>query len=103
MLNYSKRVGGRPAIGAENHLKGHMDMVLLVHKEGATFTCNKRVTVDDTFGFGADPSPSGQQMPDLEYEGAATDIGMIPLQFLVNRYVTVPEVLGFLFVDRRWR
>lgn len=87
LLNYSKRVGGRPAIRTENHLKNHVDMVLLVHNEGATFTCNKRVTVDDTFGFGTDASPSVQLMSDLEYEGAATDIVMRPLQFLINRYV----------------
>lgn len=87
MLHYSKRVGGRPAVRTENHLKNNLDMVVLLHNEEASFTCNKRVTVEDTFGFGTHASPSVQLMTDLENEGAATDLGMRPLHFLINRYV----------------
>lgn len=87
LLNYSKRSGGRPAVGTENHLKNHIDMVLLVHTEGARFTCNARVTADDTFGHGTDASPPLQLMSDIEYERSGTDIAMRPLHFLINRSV----------------
>lgn len=88
MLGYSKRGGGRPASGKENYLKCSMDMILLVHTEGTAFTCNKRVTVEDTFGHGSEASPSAfQLMHDVEFEGATTDIPMRALHFLINRFV----------------
>ena len=86
---YKKTGPGRPAAGTQNHLKGNIDMVLLAHTAGTAFTCNKRVTVDDTFGYGADASLSVvQAMYDLEYEGAGTDIPMKTLHFLINRSIT---------------
>jgi len=43
LLVYTKRGGGRPSAGTENHLKNQADMIFLVHYEGSAFTCNKRV------------------------------------------------------------
>ena len=83
---YKKTGPGRPAAGTQNHLKGNVDMVLLAHTAGSVFTCNKRITVDDTFGHGNDASLSVLScMYDLEYEGGATDLPMRALHFLINR------------------
>lgn len=86
LLSYSKRGGGRPAAGTEKHAKMSYDMMLLVHGAGADFTCNKRVTTDDTFGNSSDSSPSLLQgMQDLPCESAGMDIPMRAMNFLINR------------------
>lgn len=89
LLNYKTRGGGRPSALAANHLKQSADAVLLAHKRGDgrnTFTCNKKVTVDDVYGHGSEVSPPVLAvMGDLPYEGASTDIPTRALQFLINR------------------
>ncbi|CAM9967748.1 unnamed protein product, partial [Choristocarpus tenellus] len=48
--NIQDEEGGRPQLGADNHLRCCQDMILLAHNDGTMFTCNKRVAVDDIFG-----------------------------------------------------
>ncbi|CAM9870505.1 unnamed protein product, partial [Choristocarpus tenellus] len=76
-------------------------MILLAHNDGTMFTCNKRVIVDDIFGHGRDASPPVlQTMLNVEYEGAASDIPMRALHFLVNRYTNAGDTVVSYSAER---
>ena len=90
VLTYKTRGGGRRAAGTENHLRYTADAIMLAHNGGTElgFTCNKRVTVDDIYGHGSDPSPPALAvMSDLDYPGAGIDIPPRAVNYLVNRLV----------------
>ncbi|CAN0040567.1 unnamed protein product, partial [Choristocarpus tenellus] len=91
----------RPLAGTDNHLRCCQDMILLTHNDGTEFTCNKRVTVDDIFGHGSDASPPAlQTMCDVEYQGAAMDIPMRALHFIVNRYTNAGDTVVSFSAER---
>lgn len=92
VLQYKSRGGGRPSHAARDHLRPASDAILLAHMPGdeqTSFTCHKRVTVDNVRGMVttvSGPVPASTSVIlGLSYEGAETDIPKKALTFLVNR------------------
>lgn len=99
LLQYSGRSGGRPAIGATNHLRRNVDCVLIAHNaaSGKAFTCNSRVTVDDVYGQHNNGGPAPAVLPlmsAIPFAGADTDIPDRALQFLINRLVLRGDMIS---------